>query len=807
MLRGMGKIGMLFWFCLLMLVFSGTKVHAQGKFTISGYVKDSANGENLMDAAVFVVELTKGASTNSYGFYSLTLPEGKYTLRVTYIGYAAQQMVIDLNKDTRLNIELSNKTSEMQEVVVTGKKSDNVESTDLGRQEVSIETSKALPAFMGEVDILKTIQLLPGIMSSGEGNTGFYVRGGGADQNLVLLDNATVYNTGHLLGFFSVFNPDAIKDVTVIKGGMPAEYGGRISSVVDIQQKDGDMRKWDVEGGLGLISSRLTVQGPIKKDKCSIIISARRTYIDLLLKPVLANINNGAFAGNSYYFYDINAKLNWRFSDRDRLELSGYFGRDAFNFVAPGGEFNVNFPWGNETGTMHWTHLFSDKLFLNTMFIYNEFGFKANTGFQNVTFDLNSAVQEATAKMEFEYSPFLGHLMKFGWQYNFHIFTPYETSGSAGSTDFSTTDQAKKYAGESAIYFQDDFEANDWLKINAGLRASLFNFLGPFSEIQFDQYGQATDTLNYKAGQNIKTYWGLEPRLSLRFKLDKNSSIKTGAALNRQYVSQVSSSTTTLPIDLWVPSTAIVKPQTGLQTSVGYFRNFKDDMFEVSAEIYFKYLWNQIEFGESAVPVTVTEDVEDQFVFGRGWCYGAEFFAKKAKGKWTGWISYTLGWAWRKFPQIDNGTPFLAQYDRRHDISIVNMYEINKHWKISATWVFQTGNRVTLPTQYYLIEGQPSYNYGPRDWYQMPSYHRLDLGFTYSILPKKQRKVNFLSDITVSLYNAYNRLNPFFIYIYYQGNAGGGSGTQSGNTKSLSFTAEQVSLFPILPAVTWNFKF
>lgn len=790
------------------MVFFQSSTCAQGRFTLSGYVKDTANGESLMASAIYVVEIGKGTNTNEYGFYSMTLPSGKYTIRVSYVGYNTQIHVVDLTKDVRLNVELASTAIQAQEVVISGeRKGQNVESTDMGKQTIAVEEAKALPAFMGEVDVLKTIQLLPGIMASGEGNTGFYVRGGGPDQNLVLLDNATVYNTGHLLGFFSVFNSDAVKNTTVIKGGMPAEYGGRISSVVDVQMKEGNMKKWNVEGGLGLISSRLTVQGPIKKNRCSFIVSARRTYLDLILKPLLKNISNGAFAGNSYYFYDINAKINYRISDRDRLYLSGYFGRDVFNFTDPTGTFKVNFPWGNTTATLRWNHLFSDKLFVNTMFIYNDFGFKANTGFQTLTFNLSSSVREATAKMDFDYSPILGHLMKFGWQYNFHVFTPYQTKGDAGGVSLNSTSQNPKYAHEAAIYYQDDFDITSWLKMNVGLRASLFTFMGPFSKVEFDDFGRVTDTLNYKTGQNIKTYWGLEPRLSMRFKVDKFSSIKVGATLNKQYVHLVSSSTTTLPIDLWVPSTARIKPQIGLQGSVGYFRNFKDDMFETSVELYYKYLWNQVEYGESVVPNSFNIDVEDQFTFGKGWSYGAEFFVKKAKGKWTGWIGYTLAWTWRQFPDINGGKPFMARYDRRHDLSIVQMYEINKHWKISAVFVFETGQRTTLPVSYYLVEGQANFVYGPRNWYRCPPYHRLDLGFVYTIIPKKKRKINMASDISVSVYNAYNRMNPFFVYIDTHGTVGGGSNSASGSTKGISFTAKQVSLFPLLPSLTWNFKF
>ncbi len=793
-------------FFLWLVICGFTALNAQQKFTLSGYIKDASNGETLLAAGVYAVEAGKGTTTNDYGFYSITLPADTYTIKITYVGLAPQQKVIVLDKDIRLNIEMNSVATEIQEVVVTGeKKGANVESTDMGKQELKVEVSKALPALFGEVDVLKTIQLLPGIMASGEGNSGFYVRGGGPDQNLVLLDDAVVYNTGHLFGFFSVFNSDAVKSTTVVKGGMPADYGGRISSVVDVKMKEGNMKKWNVEGGLGLISSRLTVQGPIKKNKCSFIVSGRRTYIDLIMKPILPHIGDGEFAGNEYYFYDLNAKLNYLISDRDRLYISGYFGRDVFNFKDPGGIFKLNFPWGNSTATLRWNHLFSDKLFLNTMFIYNDFGFKANTGFQDLKFELNSSVREATAKMDFDYSPLAGHDMKFGAQYNFHIFTPYTATGTAGGTSFKTSNQAKKYAHETSFYFLDDFEVNSWLKINAGLRASIFTFMGPFNKTVFKD-GRATDTLDYKAGQNIKTYWGLEPRLSMRFKVSKNSSVKIGATMNQQYVHLVSSSTTTLPIDLWVPSTAVVKPQIGVQASAGYFHNFKDDMIETSVEVYYKHLWNQIEYGESAVG-NITIDVEDQFTFGKGWSYGAEFFVKKAKGKWTGWIGYTLAWTWRKFPEINGGKPFLARYDRRHDISIVQMYEINKHWKISATWVFATGQRTTLPVSFFVNEGQVHFVYGPRNWYRLPNYHRLDLGFVYTIIPKKKKKIDFTSDISVSIYNAYNRMNPFFIYVDPKGSVGGSTNDPNGNNNSLRFRAKQVSLFPILPSITWNFKF
>lgn len=792
-------------FILLLSALSITSIaqKSEQKFTLSGYLKDSTSGESLLGATVLITELNKGAASNEYGFYSLTLPAGKYTLKASYIGYKTQLKEIQLDKDVRLNIALQPNVIETQEVVISAERKANVESSQMGKQEIKIEQAKTIPALLGEVDVLKTLQLLPGIAGAGEGNSGFYVRGGGPDQNLVLLDEAVVYNTGHLFGFFSVFNGDAIKNTTVIKGGMPAKYGGRISSVVDVGMKDGNMKKYEVEGGLGIIASRLTVQGPLWKDKMSFIVSGRRTYIDALLSPVLKNLDNGRWAGNGYYFYDLNAKFNYRISDKDRVYVSTYFGRDVFNFTAPGGGFGFNFPWGNRTATVRWNHLYNDKLFGNATFCYNDFEFTANTQFQGVKFGVNSSVREYTGKIDFDYSPVIGHFMQFGAQYNYHIFTPYQASGSSGTTTFNNTNKAPKYAHETALYFLDDFDAFRWLKINIGLRASMFNFVGPFEKTVFDDAGRAIDTLRFGKNEHIKTYWGLEPRLSARFKLGRNNSIKLGVTWNQQYIHLVSQSTTTLPIDLWVPSSLKVKPQIGIQYALGYFHNFKDDMFETSVEVYYKDMRNQIEYGESAVG-NISVDVEDLFTFGRGYSTGAEFFVKKALGKFTGWIGYTLAWTWRKFPEINNGETFLARYDRRHDLSLVLMYEISKHWKVSGTFVFSSGQRTTLPISFYLHEGDPHFVYGKRNWYQLPAYHRLDLGFTY-IIPHKR---NYYSDITVSVYNVYNRLNPYFIYLDSKGDLNA-ERKEDGSIESANFRfkAKQVSLFPILPSITWNFKF
>lgn len=777
------------WLCLIMLP---AVLAAQQKYTVSGYVKDAESGETLLSANVIVKELGTGAITNLYGFYSITLPEGDYTLIYSFISYESVEKKISLTKDERINVELPVSSVMKDEVVISAERKDkNVESTDMGKVELTTEQVKSIPALLGEVDVMKTLQLLPGVMSAGEGNSGFYVRGGGPDQNLILLDDAVVYNSGHLFGFFSVFNSDAIKSTTLIKGGMPASYGGRLSSVVDVQMKDGNMKKYNVEGGIGLISSRLTVQGPIKKDKASFIISGRRTYIDILTKPILKRVRDGEFDGNSYYFFDLNAKINYKFSDKDRLYLSGYFGRDVFKFKDPDGTFNVDIPWGNSTATLRWNHLFNDKLFMNTTAIFNDYKFGLESEFQDVKFELFSGVRDFSMKTDLDYFASDKHSLKFGAIYTYHIFTPYTANGRTTDQSFGS-DLTNKFAHEAAIYVQDEWSISERFKVNYGLRGSFFAQVGPYDKKVFNELGQVVDTIKYGRGDLIAKYGMVEPRLSMRFRIDEYSSLKAGLTLNNQYIHLVSSSTTTLPTDLWVPSTEKVKPQLGIQYSIGYFRNFNKNMFEASLELYYKDLRNQIEFGESFVP-ELNVEIEDGYVFGRGRSYGAEFFFKKATGKLNGWIGYTLSWTNRVFEDINDGEVFPAKYDRRHDLSVVVIYEINKKWRIAGTFVYGSGQNTTLPIGRYFIEGDVVNQYGDRNDYQMAPYHRMDISATYVFVKRKH-----YSDITMSVYNLYNRQNPYFIFYDVDGNV------SSGN---LSVQAKQASLFPILPSITWNFKF
>lgn len=765
----------LFFFCSFL--------SAQQNFTLSGYLNDEGTGETLPFANVYLKsDPTQGTTTNVYGFYSLTLPEGEYVVVYSYLGYGNQEVNIDLTADRRLNIDLSQGVT-FQEVVVTAEEKDaNVQSTEMGTLELPVEQIKALPAIFGEVDVLKALQLLPGVMSAGEGTSGFYVRGGGPDQNLILLDEAVVYNSGHLLGFFSVFNADAIRNTTLIKGGMPAMYGGRISSVVDVQMKEGNDQQYSLEGGIGLISTRLTLQGPIVKDKSSFIISGRRTYGFDLAQPALKNTS---FAGTNYYFYDLNTKVNYRFSDKDRLYLSGYFGRDVLNYSLSTRDIFFRMPYGNATATLRWNHLFSDKLFMNASAIYNDYDFSFDGGQGDFSFGLFSGVRDYNGKIDFDWYPGINHHLKFGINYTYHKLTPNMASAVSGDVEFASDLQAK-FAHESAIYIQDDFKATDRLKMNFGLRASMFTQVGP--------YTSSFDGREFEKGEPVKTYGGLEPRISAKYTLNPTSSLKAGISYNIQYLHLVSNTSSTLPTDVWVPSSELVKPQRGLQYALGYFRNFRDNQFETSVELYYKNMENQLDYGESYV-LDASEDVELSFVFGRGRSYGAEFLIRKNRGDLTGWLGYTISKTERIFPDINDGNPYPARFDRTHDLSLVASYKLGDRWELGGVFVYGTGNTFTPLQSVYLIDQQFTQQYGPRNSARIDPYHRFDISAT--VHPKSSKRKNFKSSWTFSVYNTYNRLNPFFIYYTAETDIENGSATGS---------AVKVALFPVIPSITWNFK-
>lgn len=777
--------------CVLFLL--SFQLHAQNKYTVSGYVKDSLSGETLIGATVVINGQGRGVNSNQYGFYSITLPEGGYTVTCTYAGYQARQIELTLSKNESFNFLIPPDYATSQEVIVSSRRRDgNVRNAQMGKIDLSISQIKSIPVLFGEVDILKTMQLLPGVRNAGEGNAGFYVRGGGPDQNLIILDDAVVYNSGHLFGFFSIFNSDAIKNTSLIKGGMPAQYGGRLSSVLDIAMKEGNANTFQVDGGIGLIASRLSVQGPLRKDKASFIVSARRTYVDALVKPFVKP--GSQFFGSGYYFYDLNTKVNYIFSEKNRLYLSGYFGRDVFDVTNNRRSFSANVPWGNSTATLRWNHVFNRKLFANTTLVYNDYNFAFNASQNNLEFNLASGIRDLTAKADFDFYPSPQHKIKFGGLYTHHTFTPNIVSGRQDSTEFRPNNDGTKYANEAAVYLQDDWEISNKVQIHTGLRYSSFAQIGPYSIFNRDNNGNKLDSIVYKKGSLVKAYGGFEPRVTLRYAFNDESSVKAAVTRNLQYIHLVSNAGSTLPTDLWVPSTYRVKPQIGWQYSAGYFRNFNDNNFETSVELYYKSMQNQIEYREGYTPSL--KDPEEEFVFGKGWSYGTELYINKRKGRFTGWLGYTLSWTWRKFPELNEGEKYPAKYDRRNDLSLVTMYSLNKKWKVSGVFIYGTGNATTLPERFYIINGTLTQEYSKINQYRLAAYHRFDVSATYTPVQKKKKKLK--SSWVFSVYNTYSRLNPYFIYFDQEG---------SPYSNSLKVSIKQVSLFPIIPSVTWNFVF
>lgn len=768
--------------------------HAQSKYTLHGYIRDSLSGETLIGASVSVEDGRKGVNANQYGFYSITLPAGTYRMICSFIGYDSRSFTLQIDSNRTRDILLLPAAGEISNVTVTGKKrEDHLKTAQMGKVDLDMNAVKTLPVLLGETDILKTLQLMPGVRNAGEGNTGFYVRGGGPDQNLILLDEAVVYNSGHLFGFFSVFNSDAIKSASLIKGGMPAQYGGRLSSVLDISMKDGNLNKTQVDAGIGLIASRFTIQGPIKKQKASYMVSGRRTYVDQLIKPFMSKSSSSY--GSGYYFYDLNAKVNYIFSQKDRLYLSGYLGRDVFDYKNSRRAFNIRVPWGNATATARLNHVFSKKLFANLTLLYNDYHFSFSGGQNNFNLKLSSGIKDLGAKTDVDWYASTSHKIRFGAQYTYHTFFPNVASGNQDSTTFEPNNSVEKHAKEYAAYVQDDWDISKLFKLNVGLRYSVFHQVGPYTAYTRDPNGNKLDSVTYSSGKLVKGYGGLEPRATLRIAVSSNSSIKAAVTRNLQYIHLVTNAGTTLPTDLWVPSTLHVKPQIGWQYAVGYFRNFKQNMFETSVELYYKTMQNQIEYQEGYTPSLA--DPETQFVFGKGWSYGSEFFVHKVKGRLTGWIGYTLSYTWRKFPDLNEGRKYPGKYDRRHDLSVVGMYELNPKWKLSSVFVYGSGNAMSLPERFYFVGNALTQQYSTINAYRMAPYHRLDVAATYTPVPK--RKHRYTGSWVFSIYNVYSRENPYFYYYDQSGSIG--------TDGAVRIKAKKVSLFPVIPAVTWNVHF
>jgi len=792
----------------LFVFFFGNLGFAQENATLSGYITDAKSGETVIGAKVYIPSLKKGTITNNYGFYSLTVPKGKYDIEFRMSSYETETKNIDLTADLRFDFEIGSNYQDIEEVVVNAKAEDNIKSTKIGQIELDIDEIKTLPAFMGEVDIIKTIQLLPGVSSAAEGGQGFYVRGGGPDQNLVLLDEAVVYNASHLFGFFSVFNADAVKGVNLIKGGMPANFGGRLSSVLEVNMNEGNKKKFGVKGGIGAISSRITIEGPLKKDKGSFIVSARRTYLDVIMKAAIPK--SSPFSGTSYFFYDLNLKMNYELTKKDKIFFSAYYGKDKFSFGNTDDNFQVDMPWGNGIASLRWNHLFSSKLFMNVSATMTDYQFSFISAQDEFRFQLNSGIKDWRGKVDFTYFPSARHKVKYGVEYTYHTFTPMSVSAENDDTVFDTGIAQKLKSHETGIYLLDEFDLTENIRINAGLRYSMFQHVGPFTRYIKGGISTPDTTIQYNKGDIVQFYQGLEPRLSARWLLPNKSSIKASYSYNYQYVHLTSLSAVSLPTDIWYPTTNLAKPQKGWQTSLGYFLNFLNNKLETSVEVYYKGMSNLIEFKEGALPSdNVNDNTDNLLVFGKGWSYGVELFIKKSSGKFTGWIGYTWSKTERKFDDINNGKVFPAKYDRRHDLSVVASYKLNKRWIFTGAFVYATGNTLTLPTSWYVQNQELLFNYGQRNSTRMAPYHRLDLSATWygkeykekldvatgeTIKVKKKLKTN----VAFSIYNVYNRANPYFLYVDNDGDFLQGD---------FDITVKQVTLFPIIPSVTWNFEF
>lgn len=760
--------------------------------TVSGNVKSLSNGEDMISAYIFVKGSDQGTVTNFYGFYSLTLPAGKYTLIYSYTGFDQIEKEVDLSQgDVKMNVELKKELNELNVVEIKAKKStDNFKKVEMSTVKLDIEQIKKIPALLGEADVIKSIQLLPGVSTVGEGATGFNVRGGGVDQNLVLLDEAPVFNSSHLFGFFSVFNPDAVKSVKLIKGGIPSEYGGRLSSILDVRMKDGNKKKFSGQGGIGLLFSRLTLEAPIVKDKGSFVIAGRRSYADVIAKPFLSESLQDA----QFYFYDLTAKANYQITENDKLYLSGYFGRDIF-----GAGFFFN--WGNATSTLRWNHVYNEKLFSNITAYYSNYDYSLGVEDDNGDeFKWASAIVNYSVKPEWTYYANSKNTFKFGLQSTYYDFRPATTSFVSGgvSSDISL---ANKFALESGAYVGNEQKVGSKVILKYGVRVSGFHYLGEGTAYEFADAEspldsrQVSNETTYGKNEVISDYYNFEPRFSIKVDVDSVSSVKASYNRMAQYLHLMSNTAAATPLDVWSPTTNNIKPELADQFAVGYFRNFGKDLgFEASSEVYYKILQNQIGYVPDA-NLTLNEFYEGDLLFGNGRAYGIEFLVKKTSGKFTGWLSYTLAKSEIIIDEINNGDWFPSRYDRTHVGNLVLSYAFTKRYEVSANFVYNTGIPATFSTNSFEVQGfsipqNPSNSFNNS---RVSDYHRLDLSFT--IYGKEKEKKKLSGDWVFSVYNAYNRRNAFTIFL--DGN------DDDGNPQAIRYSI----IGSIIPSVTYNFKF
>ncbi len=751
-------------------------------FSINGTVRDQQTGETIIGATI-TLQAAKVATTlsNSYGFYSFNTVAGSYMMVTSFTGYTPDTSMVEVTNDVVVNIGLAAYAARLSDVVVTSRRQgEYIPKSIMGVDKLNMAEINKMPVLLGEKDVLKTIQLMPGYKPAGEGNSGFNVRGGGTDQNLILLDEAPVYNASHLFGFFSTFNSDAIKDVSIYKGGMPAQYGGRLSSVVDIKMKDGNSKNMDVEGGIGLIASRVSISAPIVKDKGSFIVSGRRTYADAFL-GLIKDTGQGK---QNLFFYDLNLKANYKIGKKDRIFLSGYFGRDE---LVTGKTFSTN--WGNKTATLRWNHVFGNRLFSNSSLIYSNFDYQVKVDLGGTNFNIKSKIEDVNFKQDFDWNVSNQSKLRFGVNAIHHRIAPGSLITTAGGT---SNPVQTRYSVECAAYVSHEWKANDRFEMIYGARLSSIDVLGAGSFSSYDKDGKVVSTKNYKQNERVVSYLNVEPRLSASYNLTASSTAKFSYNRNVQNLHLLTNATSNAPYDVWLPSTNNIKPEIADQVALGFYHKICQSQFEFSAEVYYKALQNQVDYKNAAI-VLGNDNVESELLYGTGRAYGAEFLLRKKTGRLTGWIGYTLSKVEKKIEGINEGKYFNARQDRPHDLSIVAMYDLNKKWSFSSTWVYTTGIAVTFPTGKYEVNGQTAFVYEGRNKDRFPAYHRLDLSATYEAGKHKAKK--YRSSWSFSLYNAYGRANAFAINFRDQ------------KDDASKTEAVQTTLFTFVPGVTWNFKF
>lgn len=770
---------------------------SQEKVTISGTITAANSNETIIGANIVIKEIPAYTSTNEYGFYSITIPKGNYKIEISSIGFQTKEITIDLNKNTKLNVSISENSEELQEVIITEKKTTNTQKAEMSVNKLSIATIKKMPVVLGEVDVLKSLLLLPGVTNAGEGASGFNVRGGGADQNLILLDEATIFNSSHVFGFFSVFNPDAIKDLKLYKGGIPSRFGGRASSVLDVYQKDGNSKSFHANGGIGLISSRLLLEGPIVKDKGSFIVAGRGSYAHLFLKFT----DNK----NSAYFYDLNTKLNYKLDKNNSLYVSGYFGRDVFNLA--GSFTNI---YGNATSNLRWNHLFSDKLFSNLSFIYSDYYYGLQLDF--VGFKYDSGIKNYNLKYDFK--NYISDKVKLNYGVNaiYYDFNPGSISPTTLESGINNRQLDKKYAFEPAIYLEAEQKITDKLEIMYGVRYSQFYRLGASTvnlyqnnetvtfnnQLKIYEKGIPIGTKFYGNNEIITTYDNLEPRFSAAYSIDNNQSIKASYNRMTQYLQLVSNTSSPTPLDVWTPSDNYIKPQIADQIALGYFKNFNEDKYSIEVETFFKTIKNRINYIDGA-NLIANEALEQVILNGQMRSYGLELLLRKNTGKLNGWISYTLSRSEQQTPGrtaneigLNNGNWYSSIYDKLHNLAITGNYNWSDKWSFGANFILQTGQPVTYPNGQYQYQGITIPSFGLRNEDRLPAFHHLDISATY--IPKPQKKKNWQGEWVFSIYNVYNRQNAASVS-FRQNN-------ETGANEAVRF-----SIFGAVPAVSYNFKF